>query len=700
MRKTGRYIYIFAVSLCLSFFTLWIGLSPQVDASSRSIVSVPYQLETAATPVPEAQWHIAEGNSTSDWDVYLTGSDIFGIALDGNMIWATSNGGLLRWDRDTGSVTQYLAPRFPLPSNNLSQVLLHAEKLYISGYGGLVIFDREDNWTLYMNEDIGLELGYFVPMAFVDDVLWIGAEDGIGQLFPDGHWEIVRAGEDTFSNNIISKIDSREDGVYVVVALGPSVQDARQVWRFADGFWEIVDRPLMIYAEAPDGSLWKGEDHTLFKSDDQGVTWDKILEADRYIQPRAFDVQDRVYAAEEDTIYVIDNAQIVETFRFTDIGPELNFTNIIEWDNNGRLWIATDGRGLTMFDGERWHNWQDGMSGMRDDCIRGMAIGEEKLYAGTHGSAGTGGVNVFDLQTQQWTNFWPGESELSGGGVDGIAIDSQGRVYFPTSAGVLDIYNEETWSHIPMPLPEGFVLSTSEGLFDKEGNYWVGTEGTGLGLWKYDGSEWTIYDIPASINALVLDQKGHLWVGTSEGLVVRNPDRNWMVYTADQLPLGDGWIKDLAVDSEGRVWMISYNGLIVFNGQEYQEFSPSLVGASGWGDAVAFDPQGNMWVEAGMGIATFRGKPGIEELSSLTLSPANTIPEEEMVIDFDELVQRYEMPTTPMLSPQMPSWLVLAGICIAPMLCLLSIVVCGAVVYFVIRREKAIPTGLEIKEDL
>lgn len=689
MRKIRKPSCVLAVSLCSVFFALW--LSSDVYASTPSHIRILDQPKIAATPVPDAEWHMAAGNLASEWDVYLTGSDISGIALDGNTIWAASNGGLLHWDRGTGSVMQYLTPRFPLPSNSLSQVLFYEEKLYISGYGGVAIFDREDNWTLYTNEDIGLELSFFVPMAFVDDVLWIGAEDGIGQLFPDGHWEIVRAGKDTFPNNSIDKIVPCDDGVYVVVALGPTVHAERQVVRFAGGVWEIVDRPLMIYTEAPDGSLWKSVDGNLSKSEDQGVTWDEVLEG--YIRPRTFDTQGRLYATDDDTIYMIDDERVVETFRFTDVGPELNYINIIEWDAAGRLWIATDGRGLTMFDGERWYNWQDGMSGMRDDCIRGMAIGGDKLYARTHGSAGTGGVNVLDIETRQWSNFWPEESELSGGGVDGIAIDSQGQVYFPTSAGVLDIYDGETWNHIPMPLPQGYILSTSEGLFDQDGNYWVGTSGSGLGLWKYDGSEWTIYDIQVSVNALALDQEGRLWVGTSEELIVRNPDGSWLIYTADQLPLVGSWIQDLAIDSEGRIWMISYNSLLVFNGQEYQEILPAIVGASGWGDAVAFDPQGNTWVEAGMGLAMFRGEPGIKKFSSLTLPPAHTVSEEDLVINFDELVQRYQIPTMPMVSPQLPNWVFFAGITIVSLLCLLVTVIFGVVVYLVLRRKKAEPSA-------
>src|SRR5512138_3300817 len=34
------------------------------------------------------------------------------------------------------------------------------------------------------------------------------------------------------------------------------------------------------------------------------------------------------------------------------------FLNIIERDTQGRMWLATDGHGLLMFDGKEWHNWQ------------------------------------------------------------------------------------------------------------------------------------------------------------------------------------------------------------------------------------------------------------------------------------------------------------------------------------------------------
>lgn len=311
---------------------------------------------------------------------------------------------------------------------------------------------------------------------------------------------------------------------------------------------------------------------------------------------------------------------------------ELRYINILEWDNDGRLWVATDGVGLSMFDGEQWYNWQPETSDIREDAIRGMAVANGKVYAGTFGSAASGGVNILDIETGRWTNFWPEESPLSGGGVGGIAVDSFGRVYFPTAVGILDVYDGENWEHIPMPLPDGYLLWTTEGLIDDDGNYWLATGG--FGLWKYDGTDWVVYGIPGNLEALAVDQAGRLWVGGEIGLVVRDLDETWNLYTSEELPF-ENWIQDIAVDAEGRVWVITFQSLFVFNGQQCQAFSTDVVGTKYWGDALAFDQEGGLWMEAGDGLAVFRGSPNNGPFVELSLRPAQKVPESDIIVSLD-----------------------------------------------------------------
>ncbi|MBN1920275.1 MAG: hypothetical protein JW892_03450 [Anaerolineae bacterium] len=607
---------------------------------------------TAPLP-PETHWALAPGGAASEWQVYLTGSDISGLALDGDVLWAASNGGLLRWERATGSVVQYLAPAFPLPGNSLSQVLLHAGQLYISGKGGVAIFDRQEQWTLYTEADIGMPIGYHAPIAMVEESLWVVGENGLAVLFPDGHWETTLYGQDTLPDYPISRIWLQDSKVMIVVALGPTVDDERRIFRLNDGVWQAVDDLSLQYLQTPAGVLWKAGHGELRKSTDGGLTWTTVL-AGGSVFPLLVDAEGRLFVADDDTILVLENDVIVESYDFTAAGPELNFINILQWDASGRLWIATDGRGLTLFDGENWLNWQDGNAGMREDCIRGMALGDGQLYAGTHSSAGTGGVNVLDLATLTWTNLWPGESELSGGGVDGIAVDGQGRVYFPTAAGVLDIYDHGSWEHHVIPaLPSSHIFGFSEAVLDPYGIYWVGIDG--FGLYRYDGQNWTWFDLPGDVTALALDSVNRLWVGTTAGLLVRDVDHRWFTYGADVLPAETPWLTDIALDAAGRAWMITRQDLLVFNGQEWRApFSPEVVGASMWGDALALDAAGHVWVATDWGLAEYRGALDLAGFAGLE-SATWVQDEAEIAQELDEnSVSPFESPY-PLPAPTSPT---------------------------------------------
>lgn len=596
---------------------------------------------TTAPLPPEAHWELAPGGAASDWQVYLTGSNISGLVLDGDVLWAASSGGLLRWERTTGSVVQYLAPAFPLPGNNLSQVLLHAGRLYISGKGGVAIFDRQEQWTLYTEADIGMPIGYHAPIAMMEESLWVVGESGLAVLFPDGHWETTPYGQDTLPSYPISRIWVQDSEVMIVVALGPTVDAERRIFRLSDGVWRAVDDLNLQYLQTPAGVLWKAAYSDLCKSTDGGLTWTTVL-AGTLGPLLLVDADGRVYVADDDTILVLENDVIVESYDFTAAGPELNFINILQWDASGRLWIATDGRGLTLFDGEVWRNWQDGNAGMREDCIRGMALGDGYLYAGTHSSAGTGGVNVLDLATLTWTNFWPGESELSGGGVDGIVVDGQGRVYFPTSAGVLDIYDHGSWEHHVIPaLPSNHIFGFSEAVLEPNGTYWVGIDG--FGLYRYDGQNWAWFELPGDVTALALDSVNRLWVGTTAGLMVRDVDQQWFYYGADVLPAETPWLKDIAIDAAGRAWMVTPQDLLVFNGQEWRvPSSPAVVNDSMWGDALALDAEGHVWVETLWGLAEYRGALDLAAFAGLE-SATWVQNETEIVHPVDENSD-YQMP--------------------------------------------------------
>lgn len=335
--------------------------------------------------------------------------------------------------------------------------------------------------------------------------------------------------------------------------------------------------------------------------------------------------------------------------------PELKYINIIKRDEAGRMWIATDGLGLTMFDGEHWHNWsQETREDMRNDAFRGLAASGDKVYVAARSSAAGGGLMIYDLRQDTWSDFWPEDSDLSSGGASSLAIDREGRVWFTTAYGTLDVYGDGEWEHRNIdPLPSCYLLSARDGLFDADGNYWLAT--TTFGVWKYDGTSWATHgpslpdfeegcaedpprakystgltlihdnhiayfsgDIPtadgcpARTNALAFDRQGQLWVATAAGLAVMDLKGAWHVYSEDNSPLLDVDVEDVAVDLAGRVWAVSRDQLAVFSAGEWQIFAPDTVGAASWGNAIEFDELGRAWVATGSGgIAVFAGEPNV-----------------------------------------------------------------------------------------
>lgn len=561
--------------------------------------------------IPVGKWSVAGEDQAGDWLVYETPS-IYDLVLDGNVIWAGGSGGLLRWDRTTGDVTHFLAPQTPLPDNDVNDLLLHDGLLYIGTETAVAVYDRQNKWTIYPNAEMGLGEGSGNYLALADDELWVANKTGLARRSSDGQWQTIKAGPDTFELEWIDQIAAQDDGLYVAgsATLG---SEENQVYRYADGKWEKVASQLPEGLPAPDGTWWKSDRYGVHNSRDKGATWQLAFDWEDYITLQTVDEQGRLYLTTDSDVLVFDDNRFTEAYRFTAVGPELNYINIIERDQQGRMWFATDGRGLSMYDGQRWRNWQpESRPDMKDDAIRGLAVTDKQVFAGASSAAGEGGVMIYDIARDRWSNFWPGESELSGGGVEGIAVNRRGQAYLPTASGILDIYDNGRWQHVEMPQSDGYILMTSEGVFDAEDNYWVGT--AGLGLWKYDGKQWKVIDPRASglsantINALAFDGYEQLWALAGSGLAVRCGTGQWQ-----EIPIPNIsehiFFGDVAVDPQNRIWvMANFDVLAVYNGQDWQVIPPDVVGESMWDDALAFDADGHPWISTSNGVAIFRGK--------------------------------------------------------------------------------------------
>ncbi len=604
--------------------------------------------ETSRTT--DAKWELVSTNESTG-QTYITPHSINDIALDEDGVWLATNAGLLFWDLATGNLSQYAAPQTPIPGNYISSLLLDDGELYLATRTGVAIFDREENWQVFPNDTINAEDSYGRPMAMIDDTLWVGSGNGISKRLPNGEWETI--GADTFPFPGIRHIEQTPTGIYVEVYEGFGSDQKRSAMLYEDGDWQPTTELKDDIYIAPDGSWWKivkgiapadGSAHPakyLLKSEDQGETWETLLESDDWLDIHHVDESGKAYISRDSDLLVLENNSL-DVYRFTDVGPELNYTNHIVVDEENRVWVATDGRGLSMFDGSQWQNWQpETREDMRDDAIRGLAVGNGKVYAGAFGSAASGGLMIYDVAQDTWENQWPESSgacpaedeiidendnnwerenthacemttigNLSGGGVGGIGVNEENdTVYLATAVGMLDTLEGNKWSHYPMSSTgNGFavLIGTYDALVEPSGNVLVASD---AGIHSFENDTWKTrleQQIAGPVRSVALDDDGNLWAAANGGLVfIDNKNETPTIYSQENSPLTDAWVKDIVIDSDGTVWGVTNDLLFAFDGKTWETYESDILGNWIWGDTIAIDQDGKIWVEAGDGLFVF-----------------------------------------------------------------------------------------------
>lgn len=147
---------------------------------------------------------------------------------------------------------------------------------------------------------------------------------------------------------------------------------------------------------------------------------------------------------------------------------------------------------------------------------------------------------------------------------------------------------------------------------------WFGTESTGL--WKYDGAKWTNYTESNSelaynsINpsAMMVDEKGYLWLGTSNstygtGLTMFD-GREWHTFNSDN-GLVYNHVMDMATDKNGLKWFATGKGISSFDDAQWTSYTSKSTGIEFMDQvfSVAVDKDNNKWFGSYMGVLKFDG---------------------------------------------------------------------------------------------
>jgi ligand-binding sensor domain-containing protein len=259
-------------------------------------------------------------------------------------------------------------------------------------------------------------------------------------------------------------------------------------------------------------------------------------------------------------------------------------------DKQGNIWVGTDG-GLFEFNGNDWANYTPANSGLTGYKVVAIAIDSlGNKWLGTD-------AKLCRFDGTAWTSY-------NVQGVTSLAVDIHGNLWSANWDTQVAEFDGTNWTyHTPYDSTNTFWISTVG--TDHQGNIWLGTE-IAATIWKFDGAAWTTYDIyhdqlgGASVYAIASDAQSDMWFGFAYdgGGVSEFDGTNWITYNApsDRRDFGIG-VKAIAVDGAGNKWFGSEgNGASVFDGASWTTYdmnNSALRSNYIW--AIAVDKQGNTW---------------------------------------------------------------------------------------------------------
>lgn len=265
--------------------------------------------------------------------------------------------------------------------------------------------------------------------------------------------------------------------------------------------------------------------------------------------------------------------------------------NNIFQDSRGYVWFATQGGGISRFDGREFKNFtkKDGLVGNEVTCINEDNSGN--LWIST-----SEGMSMFDRSV--FINYTT-KNGLSNDLVYSIYKDSKGVLWFSTFGGGITKYNGKEFSYLKKQdgLPSDEVFCVME---DKEHNYWIGTYRGGL--CKYDGNKFHQLTkenglTSNSVFCLSQDKKQDIWIGTTGGgtCILKHDNQKIIIPSVPESTRND-LIGSIVGDRRGNVWIGSEHGLVKYDGSRFHLFTEKEGLSANSVQALCQDTEGNIWI--------------------------------------------------------------------------------------------------------
>ncbi len=304
------------------------------------------------------------------------------------------------------------------------------------------------------------------------------------------------------------------------------------------------------------------------------------------------------------------NKELLKSLRIFSSKEGTSYFTILDIteDKNGFLWMATDGGGVSRFDGEKFTTYSEtqGLAKNNVWSITPDKIGN--LWFGTMGGGlsrynGSSCVNITTNHGLNRNLVWS------------IIEDKEGNLWFGTERGGVNRYNGLSFSYygVAQGLANYTVISIAE---DMSGNLWFGTQYSGVS--RFNGKSFTSFDVKKGlagnyVSCIIEDKMGNIWLGTNGGI---------SKYDSKSLPEGQAGITNYSVaqgltdnnitcifeerflpKNEIGIWFGTTNGLSRFDGKSFTNFGSAQGLAKNYVFDISGDKSGNIWFGTESGLS-------------------------------------------------------------------------------------------------
>ncbi len=518
-------------------------------------------------------------------------------------------------------------------------------KIWVSTYYGLNLFDPEspsEGFTRFFNipgdtNSISSNILWFITKSKSDsNLIWIGTADGLSACRTDTRTfhqlEIPNPGNLQFGSSSSSVIEERIDGKKILwtdsyaglVRLNISDKNYTRFTYDKNDLKSLGSNQINGMIRDRSGVLWIATNNGLSYYSPKGTKFNNVLsEKTEILNPSTLynnnikaiaEAPGRIWFGTDEGLFCAVSSGRKKIIKKIPSTRELNIWSLTT-DRYGSVWIGTYGKGIFRYDPEH-----EKLTSVQkyDSKIKVPAVNYNKVVYRDHSNniwigfwgLGLAMYNSSKDQYRSWQNDITDSLSLSHNDVWSICEDNKGRIWIGTNGGGLNLAlqgeKNEDWEFYKytsdknndQSLSSNSICSICEGkskVPDKnETVLWIGTnEGLNKFIVKNNMTEknppkveiktFTIKDGLAdnTINCIVEDDSGNLWLGTSLGISMFNPKtEKFMNFgKTDGITGGDFNYSSVCKTESGLILMGSTSGLNYYYPDDIRlsDFVPPVV---------------------------------------------------------------------------------------------------------------------------